>query len=354
MTAAKDSNCYLYGSSDMGDVVKITNPNGSNNTGHSLTFKIDDSYGNLDTNAKVTVYALVRCLSTGDLHFGWNDGSEAGRFMLSLSAIAEKAPTVSNNPNKGTTNKIDTIQFGYTTWYLCYRTFTPFEILGSSSKRDYTVNTITGSWLVHSVGIIRSEIIPTIDSIIHDNGYKSAGIDITSGKIDLYADKVSFKNKAGDIEGKVWIDTDKGTLHAVDGEFSGIVKTSVMYGTTKLLGNGNYTIGSDGLYYTYCISANSLGSPAIIFLPNPNTYDGLELRFFAKFTTRNSASGHIIYPTDPGINYGTVSGSSDDPVYILTSTTNSLLLIPNQFVTVKAMDGAWYVVSGQVKLESNS
>lgn len=196
MTAAKDSNCYLYGSSDMGDVVKITNPNGSNNTGNSLTFKIDDSYRNLDTNAKVTVYALVRCLSTGDLHFGWNDGSEAGRFMLSLSAIAEKAPTVSNNPNKGTTNKIDTIQFGYTTWYLCYRTFTPSEILGSSSKRDYTVNTITGSWLVHSVGIIRSEIIPTIDSIIHDNGYKSAGIDITAGKIDLIAGKTQFKSTA--------------------------------------------------------------------------------------------------------------------------------------------------------------
>jgi hypothetical protein len=78
-----------------------------------------------------------------------------------------------------------------------------------------------------------------IEQLVNDTG-----VDITNGKINLYADKVKFyKNKASAQAGdtaKIWIDGSDGSLHAVDGEFSGkIVATS---GTI-----GGFEIGSTSI-----------------------------------------------------------------------------------------------------------
>ena len=51
------------------------------------------------------------------------------------------------------------------------------------------------------------------------------GIDVTNGKIDLFADVVSFRkskaNAQSSDEAMVWIDGTNGTLHAIDGDFQG-------------------------------------------------------------------------------------------------------------------------------------
>lgn len=69
---------------------------------------------------------------------------------------------------------------------------------------------------------------------------QDTGVDITHGKINLYADKVKFyKNKASATAGdpaKIWIDGSKGTLHAVDGEFEGTVKATNFFHNAILCG----------------------------------------------------------------------------------------------------------------------
>lgn len=71
---------------------------------------------------------------------------------------------------------------------------------------------------------------------------QDTGVDITHGKINLYADKVKFyKNKASATAGdpaKIWIDGSKGTLHAVDGEFEGTVKATSGRVNSLYIGEG--------------------------------------------------------------------------------------------------------------------
>ena len=73
-----------------------------------------------------------------------------------------------------------------------------------------------------------SQIKQTADEI--EALVEDTGVDITHGKINLYADKVKFyKNKASAQAGdtaKIWIDGTDGSLHAVDGNFSGKVTAS--------------------------------------------------------------------------------------------------------------------------------
>lgn len=49
------------------------------------------------------------------------------------------------------------------------------------------------------------------------------GIDIENKLITLRGEMVTFTNTAGTVSGKIWIDPTTGTLHAVDGSFSGTV-----------------------------------------------------------------------------------------------------------------------------------
>ena len=211
MTASPYNNTaatYLstFDSSDLGTVLQARYDSASigDLSGHLVSFTIDNSYASLTGHA-ITMFMLVRCNGVRNfdiygnyrafIRFGWNDGTDEGHFMLTVRATAADAePYVEQTSRKGTTAKVGVIRMGDSPFYLCYRTFTPSSDIGSSSNRQYTINSVQGSWLVHSVGIVNGSVLPTIDSIIHDNGYKSAGIDITAGKIDLIAGKTQFKS----------------------------------------------------------------------------------------------------------------------------------------------------------------
>ena len=60
-----------------------------------------------------------------------------------------------------------------------------------------------------------------VTNALEDLGY--TGIDIENKRITLSGDMVTFTNNAGEDDGKIWIDPSTGTLHAVDGSFSGTV-----------------------------------------------------------------------------------------------------------------------------------
>lgn len=61
-------------------------------------------------------------------------------------------------------------------------------------------------------------------ALVQQSGTKLAGIDIQNGIVNLFGDRVTFSNADGTIKNKVWIDPETGTIHAVEGVFSGLVK----------------------------------------------------------------------------------------------------------------------------------
>ena len=60
-------------------------------------------------------------------------------------------------------------------------------------------------------------------SVEHD--LLQTGIDITHQRITLRADQVVFASSNG-VSGKIWIDATDGTLHAINGHFSGIIEAN--------------------------------------------------------------------------------------------------------------------------------
>ena len=102
---------------------------------------------------------------------------------------------------------------------------------------------------------VSSGIIQTADNIqlFVTHGLSNTGIDITNGTIKLQANKVTFCDANGRNTDKIWIDPTYGTLHAVDGHFSGeITATSGSIGGFDITGsqisslNNNIILKSDG------------------------------------------------------------------------------------------------------------
>ncbi len=102
---------------------------------------------------------------------------------------------------------------------------------------------------------ISSDIIQIADNIqlFVTKGLSNTGIDITNGTIMLQANKVTFCDANGGNTDKIRIDPTNGTLHAVDGHFSGeITATSGSIGGFGITGsqisslNNNIILKSDG------------------------------------------------------------------------------------------------------------
>lgn len=93
---------------------------------------------------------------------------------------------------------------------------------------------IASDWVAPARGTM-SQIKQTADEI--EAKVNETGVDITNGKVDLYADKVRFfKNKAAATAGdtaKIWIDGGDGTLHAVDVHLSGFLRKAKTVITTS-------------------------------------------------------------------------------------------------------------------------
>lgn len=137
-------------------------------------------------------------------------------------------------------------------------------------------------------------------SVEHD--LLQTGIDITHQKITLRADQVVFSNSAGTATDKIWIDATHGTLHAVDGHFSGEITA-----TTGTI--GGFVIDSDSIR-----SENSmvgLYSGSVYTSDNNNS----PVRFWAGSTNRDSAPFRVtqsgaLYSTSGKIGGFTINSSS--------------------------------------------
>ena len=99
---------------------------------------------------------------------------------------------------------------------------------------------------------ISSGIIQTADNIqlFVTQGLSNTGIDITNGTIKLQANKVTFCDANGGNTDKIWIDSTNGTLHAVNGHFSGeITATSgSITGQMNIASGGSIIVGKEDSY----------------------------------------------------------------------------------------------------------
>lgn len=150
----------------------------------------------------------------------------------------------------------------------------------------------------------------------HDNigsAFQRTGIDIENGIIRLQADKVTFTNSAGTVSDKIWIDPTYGTLHAVNGDFSG--KITATDGTI-----GGFSIGQH--------SIKSSNDKIILNDDGTATIGGLSIT-----SSETSFTGKITAQ----------SGSITGDISIGSTTGQHMLITPNdKTVTVQSIS---YTVS---------
>lgn len=99
----------------------------------------------------------------------------------------------------------------------------------------------------HQLDLSAQTIAVNADDINIDANHQ---LDLTSQVIILRADKVSFQNSAGNLTTPaIWIDSNNGTLHAVNGDFSG----KIVAGEGSI---GGFVIGTNNIHST-AVDSNS-------------------------------------------------------------------------------------------------
>lgn len=221
----------------MGNVMNVYN---SGSGDFQLICEFDDDNRSDLSYKVVTCYAVVKPKSSGSgiIHFGtWSANQQKPGLVVANSTAEGVVSSVSSSESGATTGMVS-VGNG---WYIVWSSFNARSVF-SERKESVGINSVNGSrWLVYGYGIVVGNTCPTLEAILTNTGLRSAGIDISDGTVNLYGDKVTFSNSTGTVSGKVWIDPDDGTIHAVNGHFSG--KITATSGTI-----GGFTIDPNRLY----------------------------------------------------------------------------------------------------------
>jgi hypothetical protein len=179
---------------------------------------------------------------------------------------------------------------------------------------------------------------------------------------NLGAEGITMKDK----EGNVVFKAEKGSLICKVGTFenvdvSGIVHASLMYSSVKSFneqntGSSMYNIDpiNDPANTFYIVAAT--GHTKFMNLPDANTYEGLELNFYqAVLTTAGMGDIYVAAASSQYIYYNTVGRLINEntvPVKISPASRDTRIKISaNEVIRLKAMNGAWYVMTGLVTEE---
>lgn len=152
-----------------------------------------------------------------------------------------------------------------------------------------------------------------------------------------------------------------GVVNATSGKFNGSLKADLFYSRVKVNAKNPYQISPETeafnvFYWEY----NFLSDNHWIYLPDAVTYDGIELCFMwtrsqdqtAKYLYVSSINNQII---NIPIKYKEVEiGGSLTNVQIvdgINRTDTRFFCVPNQYFRVKAMNGQWFIISGQTTRE---
>jgi len=127
----------------------------------------------------------------------------------------------------------------------------------------------------------------------------------------------------------------KGNVHfTTDGDVdvAGTIRAKLFYAATKKI-TSNYTINLETEpYYTY-FKEPTYNTSYVVTLPNPSSYEGVELRFFSPVVGSSGNVMRVYYAG--GINLCLDTG---------VSSVSYVALKPFKMGTLKAIDGKWWTI----------
>ena len=159
----------------------------------------------------------------------------------------------------------------------------------------------------------------------------------------------------------------KGEVQATGGEFNGTLKADLFYSKVKKNAETGYYIdpskeACNVFYWEYNAINGTMGGGGIhlIYLPDATKYEGIEFCFMwtcgasqkPKYLYVSGINNQIINIADNYVNT-TINGMLCS-VKILNGrnrTDTRFYCLPNQYVRVKAMNGQWFIISGDTTEE---
>ena len=137
----------------------------------------------------------------------------------------------------------------------------------------------------------------------------------------------------------------RGTVHATSGEFEGTVRAHAfssntkMIGYTELYGEEDYIVDMENNPY---VLFTAKGTYAVVTLPDPQLYEGLELQFFHIPGTRMSIGrirfASVIYSIE-----------EEEDGYIVEKHWTDAVASRGILVKVQALGGVWRLTSGKLE-----
>jgi hypothetical protein len=216
---------------EYGKVLQVSH----NVNGHwQLSFTRRSTYAQL-TNNHATFYVICKSL----------DGFEA--YTTDGNGDDVRTRLCFGHDNNGTQVVVDTRESAFIDLGNGWRKYYAVKKMDLALGSTVGICHVLGSWQIYAVGIVAGSVCPTMAEIMASNSLLKTGIDLTAGKIDLRADKVTFTSSDGTVTNKISINPTTGTLNATDANISGTVNATA--------GNiGGFTIASNS------ISTESTGS----------------------------------------------------------------------------------------------
>ena len=225
-------------------------------------------------------------------------------------------------------------------FYLCKKSHT-------KNSLNYPGSTTDNNWqLGDKIALVAATVLLAEYAVIKNLGAEGITMKDEDGN-------VVFKAEKGNVTCKT------GTFENVD--VSGIVHASLMYSSVKSFneqntGSSMYNIDpiNDPANTFYIVAAT--GHTKFIYLPDANTYSGLELNFYQTVLTKAGMGDVFVAATNSQyIYYNTVGRLINEntvPVKISPASRDSRIkMSANEVIRLKAMNGAWYVMAGLVTEE---
>lgn len=246
---------------------------------------------------------------------------------------------------------IDSV-FYQNNFYLCKKSHTKT----SSSYPGSTADKNRGYWqLSDKIDMVATYLFLAKYALINNLGVKYLELKTSDGFIRMTDD-----------EGNILFNVENGNVTCLTGSFenvnvSGIVHASLMYSSVKKIeeqvtGSSNYYIDPinepANTYYINIVT----GHTKFIYLPDATAYDGLELNFYqVVLTTNQMGDAFVATQNSQYIYYNTVArliNGNTVPVKISLATRDTRIKpSANEVIRLKAMNGAWYVMTGLVTEE---
>jgi len=196
------------------------------------------------------------------------------------------------------------------------------------------------------IELVATKILLTTYALIKNLGVEVIDMKDSNGN-------VIFQAKNGNVTCKT------GTFENVN--VSGIIKANLMYSSVRMLseqnpGSSTYNIDPVNAPANTYFANIAFTHTKFVYLPDAVAYEGLELNFYQIALTKNGLGTlYIAAVNSQKIYYNTVAKLIDDniiPVKLpIVASDTRVKPTPNEVIRIKAMAGAWYVMTGLVTEE---